>query len=118
MKQPRKVLLLEDDEHTLHAVEELLARKGFIVTACRSAEQALAIQDQHDVIVTDWHLGLGLDGADVARLLKARWPNAEVVVVTAYPTAPVRQKLSDITIAAALPKPLDFDKLLNVMTSR
>lgn len=118
MKQPRKVLLLDDEEHTLRAVQELLAREGFSVTACLSAEDALEVQSEPDMVVTDWHLGMGMDGADVARRLKARWPRIDVIVVTAYPTAPIRRKLRDIDLAAALPKPLDFNALLDVMTSR
>jgi DNA-binding response OmpR family regulator len=68
-----RILMIEDDERLSATLERLLAEEGFVPTACRSGEEALAGVDQvdPDIVLTD--LGLpGLHGLDVVAALRQR----------------------------------------------
>jgi two-component system response regulator AtoC len=55
---------------------------------CATAiSQAIRVMEQHpfDVVLLDLRMP-GLDGMDVLKTIKERWPDSEVVVITGYPT--------------------------------
>ena len=109
----RKVLIVEDEVNALNAMEEYLQRNGLEVTSCIDGEHALAQHSPCDVLVTDWHLGMGATGAEVARELKSRWPQIKIILISAYPEEPIRRQVEDVEITALLHKPLSLPSLLD-----
>lgn len=111
-----RLLLVEDDPNSLSALREFFSALGFEVTACEDPGQALAVTTPQDVLVTDWHLGTNQTGTDLARTLVSRWPGLRVVIMTAYPLAPVKEQLEGLNDPALLSKPLRFESLLSVIS--
>src|SRR5438105_15777986 len=84
---PAHVLVVDDEPIIRESLAELLAQEGFAVTACGSAEEALArARDaRFDVVLCDVQLP-GMDGlALLERLLKIS-PQSFVLLITAYGT--------------------------------
>lgn len=79
---PRKILLIDDSEISLHFASRVLGRAGFDVRT------TLDVNDLHsvlggwrpDVILTDVNMP-GLSGPDLCRKLKASYETAHVPVV-------------------------------------
>src|SRR5262245_1860759 len=81
-----RVVLIEDNDVFREALELLLELRGEIeiVAADRDGAGAVALCREHrpDVILLDYRLP-GLDGVQVARLLREECPEVAVVVLTA-----------------------------------
>jgi DNA-binding NarL/FixJ family response regulator len=81
-----RVVLIEDNDVFREALELLLELRGEIeiVAADRDGARAVALCREHrpDVILLDYRLP-GLDGVQVARLLRQECPEVAVVVLTA-----------------------------------
>jgi DNA-binding NarL/FixJ family response regulator len=83
---PTRVVLIEDNDVFREALELLLELRGDIeiVASERHGEQAVELCRVHepDVILLDYRLP-GLDGVQVARLVREECPEVAVVVLTA-----------------------------------
>jgi len=80
----REVLLVEDDEAVRSTVAAYLAREGFRVSEASDVPGGLrAMTSECDLVITD--IGLpGASGLDLVSALKARWPEAQVIVITGH----------------------------------
>ncbi len=77
------VMLVEDDDVIRSSVAEQLRDLGHVVVAADSAEQAMALLEDHaiDVLVTD--VGLpGLSGTELARRARTIVPTVGIVIAT------------------------------------
>ena len=83
---PTRVVLIEDNDVFRQALELLLELRGEIeiVAAERHGERAVELCRTHepDVILLDYRLP-GLDGVQVARLVREGCPEVAIVVLTA-----------------------------------
>jgi DNA-binding NarL/FixJ family response regulator len=80
-----RVLFVEDHQLLGDALSALLGREPDIevVGVARSVAEAKALaRERLDVVLMDYHLPVGT-GAEATRAIKARWPSARVVMVTA-----------------------------------
>lgn len=83
--KPIRVLLVDDHQLLTGALSQILAREPDIqvigVAGTVADAKALA-RERLDVVLMDYHLPDGT-GADAARAIRARWPTARVVMLTA-----------------------------------
>ena len=87
---PSHVLLVEDEVTIRVILAEVLADAGFAVTQAASGEAALLLFGEaraFDLLLTDVHMPGPVNGVDLARALRARWPDVPVVFVTGRPDA-------------------------------
>jgi len=82
-----KVLLVDDEEQLLHALQKVLARRNMDVHIARSGKEALTFLDDNpvDVVVLDVKMP-GMDGLEVLWYLKADPIKWEVILLTGHPT--------------------------------
>ena len=84
---PRPTALVVDDEDAVRmCTADVMLDMGYRVVEAASAEEALRELDdglEPDILVTD-HLMPGMSGSELARAVKARFPEAVVVVVSGY----------------------------------
>ncbi len=82
-----RVLVADDDRVVLKAVAEILRRAGYEVTAVEDSVEALAAASEPglDVAVLDIKMP-NVGGMDVLREIKAKRPEVEVVMMTAFAT--------------------------------
>ncbi len=111
------VLLVEDDEDTREMYAMCLAASGFRVVQALSGQDALAkaAKETPDVMVTDLSLP-GMDGFDLARMLRAR-PGLDTVPIVAVTGHSVTEDASakDAGITAVLLKPCLPDDLVRAI---
>ncbi|MFO1515275.1 MAG: response regulator transcription factor, partial [Verrucomicrobiota bacterium] len=79
-----KVLVVEDDQHILLGLEEVLKSEGFEVAACERGDRALAAVQKHHpaLIILDVMLP-GASGYDVCRQLRAKSMKTPILMLTA-----------------------------------
>ena len=115
-KPPKTILVVEDDDETNASLRELLEEHGYRVLSGRNGEEArqrLANNPRPDCILLDLWMPVK-DGWTFASELKDDgFGDVPLVVITAaephwgYPTPPAR----------VMRKPLDKDRLLNLVGS-
>jgi DNA-binding NarL/FixJ family response regulator len=82
---PIRVAIVEDDRATREGLSALVGGTPHYrsVAAFRSVEDALRSDEPYDVLLLDIDLP-GMSGSDGVRMLKARHPDAEIVMLTVY----------------------------------
>jgi two-component system, cell cycle sensor histidine kinase and response regulator CckA len=85
------ILLVEDEEAVQEGLVTLLKSIGYEVIAASSAEEALALPltRSPDLLLSDVSLP-GMSGAALAGLLKERWPELKITLMTGYLDAGTR----------------------------
>jgi DNA-binding NtrC family response regulator len=90
----RAVLIVEDDAELRSLTAALLENEQLDTIECESAEAALAVMliGGHEVamIFADVRLRGVMDGIDLAREVKMRWPHLSVVLTSGYPRECIR----------------------------
>ena len=82
-------LLVDDEELVRMSTADMLIDLGYAVVEAASADEALQLVDRGlkpDFLVTD-HLMPGMNGAQLARALKADFPELSVLIVSGYAEA-------------------------------
>lgn len=120
MTAGRKVLVVEDDEKSRRLLADVLGFHGFEVTAVGSGEAGLreALLVRPDAALLDIQLP-GMDGMDVLRALRERYPDARlpVLAVTASVMDTDRKNILAAGFDAYVPKPVHIKELLATLES-
>jgi len=87
MKNQSSVLIVDDEEVVRRAHLRSLEETGCLMKVAEDGNEAIRVMEQNpcDVVLLDIRMP-GLDGMDVLKTIKTRWPDSEVVVITGYPT--------------------------------
>jgi len=84
-----EILVIDDEEKLRGLLSRILRLEGFLVSEavdCRSALQMLE-RSTFDVVLCDVKLPDG-NGVDMTRTIKERYPNTEIILMTAYGNIP------------------------------
>src|SRR5436190_18252529 len=106
LSKRRTVLIVEDDAELRSLTAALLEDEQLETIECESAEAALAVMlmggREVAMIFADVRLGGVMDGIDLAREVKMRWPYLSVVLTSGHP----REHIGDLPPGVSyMPKP-------------
>ncbi|MDQ5947090.1 MAG: two-component system, NtrC family, response regulator AtoC [Pseudomonadota bacterium] len=87
MKQGR-ILVVDDEEIARRNLSHVLEREGYEVDCAQDGAGALALlaEKPYQLLLTDLRMP-GIDGLELLRQTKSRWPDTEVVMITAHANA-------------------------------
>jgi two-component system response regulator RegA len=106
------MLLIDDDEAFSAVLARSLTRRGHAVTVANSADAALDGADTLPTrIVLDLNLG-GDSGLRLLPLLRQRYPDAAVVVLTGYASIATAVEATKLGAVQYLAKPATVDDIL------
>jgi len=113
-KEPKKILVVDDEQSILAFLRDLLEEEGYSVVATGDGEylERLQIYDLPDLILLDILLS-GKDGRELVRSLKAQKETEKipVIMISAHPTA--RESALAAGADLFLAKPFDLTNLLD-----
>ena len=111
----KKVLVVDDDELVLIAIQELLTPLGFSVTICSSGAVALqrAASDRFDLIILDVIMP-EMDGFEVCQRIRqiGSYTETPVIMLTAKSGEEDRQRGLEVGANLYLPKPISPKRLV------
>lgn len=113
-----RILLVEDDESLRQVLCTFLENKGFLVTFCTSAEEALESNfDQFDLVLTDYKLGEAerLTGLDLVKKIRAGGSRLPVLIMTAYGTIELAVEAIKFGANDFISKPFEPENLIKMM---
>jgi DNA-binding NtrC family response regulator len=110
----RTAIVVEDDADERALVTALLEESEFTIVECKSGEAALAAMhirgDEVALVFADQRLAGVMDGTDLAREVKKRWPQLTMVLSPAEADRQAGSLPDDVLV---LPKPwLALDVLM------
>jgi signal transduction histidine kinase/ActR/RegA family two-component response regulator len=118
-ERPRKqrVLVVEDEASVRRVLQRILQHGTFEVFVAAHAEEALQLageQGPFDLLVSDIVMP-GVDGRELARRLKQRWPELRVLLISGYTQEfPLKDHAHDPTLDF-LQKPFQPGELLDAI---
>lgn len=107
-----KVITVDDEPDILDVVTRFIEALDCDVTMCASGEAALAELEKnpHDIVVSDIRMR-GMDGVELLRRVKEKWPGIEFIIVSGNAT--VETAISALRLGAydILLKPVRMEQL-------
>jgi DNA-binding NtrC family response regulator len=103
-----RILLVEDDINVSRTVTRMLHTLGYRVHAVHSADAALATLGRYsyDVIISDHHLGGGMDGVQLLELCRRSFPALRRILTTAATDFNIATRaVNDAAIGSLIRKP-------------
>jgi two-component system response regulator FixJ len=108
------VAIIDDDEGACHSLKWLVQSAGYAVACFHSAAAFLDLataDNRPACIIMDIHMP-GINGVELYRMLKERYPGIPVVFVTGYPDQALATKARSLEPDGFFAKPLDTEALL------
>ncbi|MBY8961613.1 response regulator [Flavobacterium sp. D11R37] len=119
--EKKKILIVDDDPRNIFALSATLKAKGYSNTSCTGAEEAITLlrgDETVDCILMDMMMP-DLDGYEaipIIRDIPAR-KNTPVIAVTAQAMVGDREKCLEAGADGYISKPIDVDKLLEILSA-
>lgn len=112
-KNPKKVLVVDDDPLVLRILKDKLSEVGYLVTTTSSAFGAMQLVEENrpDVVIIDVMLP-ALPGARVAALVRERMKKVKVLLYSSKDEAELKTIAKECNADAFLKKSDDYDTLL------
>lgn len=113
MREPLRILVVDDDRRMTSTLADILALQGHTVVEAWSGPQALekARSEFFDCVLTDVRMP-GMNGVELYKQLRDLHPDLPVILMTAYAADDLLRQGMEQGVAGTLEKPLDFDILL------
>ncbi|MCL2724464.1 MAG: EAL domain-containing response regulator [Polyangiaceae bacterium] len=111
------ILLVDDDDLVLRAVERILVTGGYTVVKAYDGQVATreAMSGNYGVIVSDIHMP-GVKGTELLDVLRSYGNDVPVVLMTGSPTFETARDAVDLGAVTYLTKPIDRDALLRAVS--
>jgi signal transduction histidine kinase/ActR/RegA family two-component response regulator len=114
-KRGAYVLLVEDNPEVADVAAALLAQLECHVRVAPSAEVAIAMLEageSPDLLFTDVVMAGRIDGLDLARKVRERWPGMPILLATGYSEAAGRMPRGEFTVLGKPYQLADLDRAL------
>ncbi|MGC4119666.1 MAG: EAL domain-containing protein [Myxococcales bacterium] len=106
----RKILLVDDDQLLLRALQSKLASKGFDVQVASDRPSAVSAAEHVDVVVSDICMP-DFSGIQLLQELRSRSCQTPVILMTGSPALDTAMKAVEFGAVHYLPKPFTIDTL-------
>ncbi|HBI15242.1 MAG TPA: response regulator [Desulfobulbaceae bacterium] len=113
-----KVLLVDDEETFVQTLSERLKMRDLKSDMAYDGNQAIDFVDENepDVMVLDLKMP-GIDGLEVLRRVKKKYPNIQVIILTGHGTDKDEEESRRLGVYDFLKKPVDIEELVGRIKS-
>ncbi len=113
MNDRANILIVDDEEVVRLSHLRSLESTDCNARAAADGKEALQVMEQHpfDVVLLDLRMP-GLDGMDLLKTIKQRWPDSEVVVITGFPSIESAKQAVKLGAFGYLAKPVGPDDVI------
>lgn len=112
-----RVLLVDDEESLRITLAANLELEGYEVVEAGSGEEALELAEKQafDLVLSDIKMP-GMNGVELFRALRAKWPRVPCVLMSAFALEDLVAGALSEGVFTLLPKPFDIQAALQVLT--
>jgi DNA-binding NtrC family response regulator len=114
MIENTKILVIDDEEVVRLSYLRALSAEHYNVATVKNGQDALQMMGAHpfDVVLLDLRMP-GMDGMTVLKMIKERWPESEVIIITGYPAVESAKEAVALGAYDYLAKPTGPDDVIN-----
>ena len=107
-----KILVVDDEVSACRSIKKILARKGFIVDVALNADEGLKKIESElfELVLLDIMMPR-VNGIELLRIMKERWPSLKVVMVTGYPSIETAVDATKLGALGYISKPFTPDEI-------
>lgn len=114
-----RILIVDDEENHRKSLGIGLRLDGWAVLEAEDGEAALRVLDVHDVDIAILDLMMpGINGLDLARRIRFRYPAIRVVLTSAYHLSERQIARAGVGAIAFVPKPYRLDELASFLREK
>jgi putative two-component system response regulator len=115
MNNEEKILIIDDELMPRYSIQQVLKGRYTVFTATGGKEGLdLMAQNSMDLVVLDLRMP-DMDGITVLREIKKRYPDTQVILLTAYASLDSARSALRLGAFDYLTKPFDKDDVINVI---
>ena len=113
MNHKANILIVDDEEVVRLSLLRSLARANYVAGLACDGLEAISLMEQQpfDIVFLDL-LMPELNGISVLRIIKKRWPDSEVIIITGYPDIDTAKEAVGLGAYDYLVKPVSPDDLV------
>ncbi len=110
------ILILDDEPIVGKRLKPSLEKKGYEVESFTSSKEALERIEERsfDIVVTDLKME-GMDGMQFLTLVKEKYPDTEVIVITGFATMATARESYNKGVFDFLAKPFKLGEIVEVI---
>jgi DNA-binding NtrC family response regulator len=111
-----RVLVIDDEAIVRVSCQRVLVPEGYEVVVTSRGDEAIAIleKESFEVVLTDLKMP-DMDGIEVLRVIKDRWPDVHVIIITGYGTISTAVQAIKLGAYEYIEKPFSPEDILNVV---
>ena len=111
-----KILVVDDEDIVRTSCSRTLVPEGYEVRLAKNGVEGLqmAAGERFDLVLTDLKMP-DMDGIEVLRIIKEKWPETVVIIVTGYQTVDTAVKAIKLGANNYIEKPFTPDALLSAV---
>src|SRR3989339_1108209 len=111
-----RILVVDDDQSIRELAKKILSKEGFSVEHANNGSEAVSLlrKSRFDLVITDLSMPV-MSGEDLLAVVKADYPDTEVIVMTTYPTIDTAVNTLKLGAYDYIIKPFNFDLMLSVI---
>ena len=115
-KQPKRILVVDDEENARLGLSRLLAQEGFLVDSVANGFEALDYlrEQQVNLIVTDINMPQ-MNGIAFLKELNRSHPRSNVIMITAYGGVESYIEAMNLGAFEYINKPVKIDELKSIV---
>ncbi|MBI3181261.1 MAG: response regulator [Myxococcales bacterium] len=112
-KIPGRILVIDDEKSARLLLERVLTRAGHEVVLVETGEEGLEqlAKQPFDLLISDKNLP-GIDGLEVLRLARTKYPRLQAIVITGFPTPETKHTTQDLGAFSYVTKPFGILDIL------
>ena len=116
MDKHARILIVDDDETIRTTMKAILEDEGYVVDLASTGEEAiqLTMKTTYNIALLDIRLP-DMEGVELLKLMRDSVPRTRKIMVTGYPSMQNAIAALNKNADAYLLKPLDNEKLLNLV---
>ena len=116
MDKHARILIVDDDETIRTTMKAILEDEGYVVDLASTGEEAiqLTMKKTYNIALLDIRLP-DMEGVELLKLMRDSVPRTRKIMVTGYPSMQNAIAALNKNADAYLLKPLDNEKLLNLV---
>ncbi|MGD0845408.1 MAG: response regulator [Geobacteraceae bacterium] len=115
-KQPKRILVVDDEENARIGLSRLLSNEGFLVDSVSNGCEALNYlrQQEVDLIITDINMP-EMNGIIFLKELNKSFPKSNVIMITAYGGVESYIEAMNLGAFEYINKPLKIEELKSIL---